>query len=208
MSDSADEIRALTRLRGEEEEMLLRLTLREVGTSLTHPYFSAEKSVFIPAKYGFAETDALFICSAGIFVFECKHMKGSVLGKPSDRLWTKTGDTVLSFPNPILQSRRHADAAAAYFGAARNLCFSFAVVNDDCVLESGADAAVLRTGSVKKSLLPLLSVKRFDEVTLSALISRAEKLSSDEKCRKQHEAQIERMKKERRGDKKRERKGA
>ena len=37
MPDSADEIRALTRLRGEEEEMLLRLTLRDVGTSLTHP---------------------------------------------------------------------------------------------------------------------------------------------------------------------------
>ena len=202
MPDSADEIRALTRLRGEEEEMLLRLTLREVGTSLTHPYFSAEKSVFIPAKCGFAETDALFICSAGIFVFECKHMKGSVLGKPSDRLWTKTGDTVLSFPNPILQSRRHADAAAAYFGVARNLCFSFAVINDDCVLESGTDAAVLRTSQVTTALHPLLLPIRIDEDTLSALISRAKKLSSDDKCRKQHEAWIEQKKKERRGEKK------
>ena len=202
MPDSADEIRALTRLRGEEEEMLLRLTLREVGTSLTHPYFSAEKSVFIPAKCGFAETDALFICSAGIFVFECKHMKGSVLGKPSDRLWTKTGDTVLSFPNPILQSRRHADAAAAYFGIARNLCFSFAVINDDCVLESGTDAAVLRTSQVTTALHPLLLPIRIDEDTLSALISRAKKLSSDDKCRKQHEAWIEQKKKERRGEKK------
>lgn len=202
MPDSADEIRALTRLRGEEEEMLLRLTLRDVGKSLTHPYFSAEKSVFIPAKCGFAETDALFICSAGIFVFECKHMKGSVLGKPSDRLWTKTGDTVLSFPNPILQSRRHADAAAAYFGIARNLCFSFAVINDDCVLESGADAAVLRTSQVTTALHPLLLPIRIDEDTLSALISRAKKLSSDDKCRKQHEAWIEQKKKERRGEKK------
>ena len=70
MPDSADEIRALTRLRGEEEEMLLRLTLREVVTSLTHPYFSAEKSVFIPATCGFGETDAVLICYAGIIVFE------------------------------------------------------------------------------------------------------------------------------------------
>ena len=202
MPDSADEIRTLTRLRGEEEEILLRSALRDVGKSLTHPYFSADKSVFIPAKNGFAETDALFICSAGIFVFECKHMKGSVLGKPSDRLWTKTGDTVLSFPNPILQSRRHADAAAAYFGIARNLCFSFAVINDDCVLESGTDAAVLRTSQVTTALHPLLLPIRIDEDTLSALISRAKKLSSDDKCRKQHEAWIEQKKKERRGEKK------
>lgn len=205
MPDSADDIRSLTRLRGEEEETLLRAALKKIGRSLSSPFFSADKSVFIPVNGGFAETDALFICSAGIFVFECKHMKGSVLGKPSDRLWTKTGETVFSFPNPVLQSRRHADAAAAYFGVSRKLCFSFAVVNDSCVLEADADAAVLRTGLVEAVLRPLISAdaKRIDDDVLAAIISRAEKLSTDDKVRKQHEAQIERMKKERRGDKKR-----
>ncbi|HJJ38799.1 MAG TPA: nuclease-related domain-containing protein, partial [Methanocorpusculum sp.] len=151
------------------------------------------------------ETDALFICSAGIFVFECKHMKGSVLGKPADRLWTKTGETVLSFSNPILQSRRHADAAAAFFGAARSLCFSFAVVNDSCILEPEADAAVLRTGSAAAAFRPLIAAGagRIDDAALAVLISRAEKLSSDDKARRQHEAYIERMKRERRGGKKR-----
>ncbi|HJJ38840.1 MAG TPA: nuclease-related domain-containing protein, partial [Methanocorpusculum sp.] len=71
MPDSADDIRSLTRLRGEEEEALLRAALKEVGRSLSSPYFCAEKSVFIPVSGGFTETDALFICSAGIFVFEC-----------------------------------------------------------------------------------------------------------------------------------------
>ena len=205
MSDSADDIRSLTRLRGEEEEALLRAVLAEIGRSLSAPYFSAEKSVFIPVNGGFAETDALFICSAGIFVFECKHMKGSVLGKPADRLWTKTGETVLSFSNPILQSKRHADAAAAYFGVSRRLCYSFAVINDSCVLEAEADAAVLRTGSAASALRPLISAGtgRIDESALAALISRAEKLSTDDKARKQHEAYIERRKKERRGETKR-----
>ncbi|HJJ31486.1 MAG TPA: nuclease-related domain-containing protein [Methanocorpusculum sp.] len=205
MPDSADDIRFLTRLRGEEEEALLRAALTEIGKSLSSPYFSAGKSVFIPVSGGFAETDALFICSAGIFVFECKHMKGRVLGRSSDRLWTKTGESVLSFPNPVLQSRRHADAAAAYFGVSRRLCYSFAVVNDGCVLEAEADAAVLRTGSAAAALRPLIAAGagRIDESALAAFISRAEKLSTDEKARKQHEAQIERMKKERRGEKKR-----
>ena len=203
MCDSADDIRTLTKRRGEEEEALLRMTLEEIGRSSKTPYFAAKNAVFIPARTGFAETDALFISRAGIFVFECKHMTGTVIGKISDRLWTKTGETVLSFPNPVLQSRRHADAAAEYFGVSRALCYSFAVFNDSCRLEQEAESAVLRTGELKDALRPLLSVQNLSGDEVTSLIAKAEKLSSDDKIRKQHEAQIQQRKKERRAEKKR-----
>ncbi len=215
MDEAADEIKSLTRQRGEEEEILLRKTLDSIGKSLSAPYFSAKEAVFIPAEKGaekgagkgaekgFAETDGLFISKAGIFVFECKHMTGTVIGKINDRLWTKTGETVLSFPNPILQSKRHADAAAAYFGVPKDCCRSFAVFNDTCTLDEEIDRNVLRTGTIAKSLAPYLKETRLSPDALDAVLSRAEKLSTDEKLRKKHAAYIEQRKKERRSEKKR-----
>ena len=203
MDEAADGIKSLTRQRGEEEEILLRRTLDEIGKLGKNPYFSAEEAVFIPAGTGFAETDGLFISKAGIFVFECKHMTGTVIGKINDRLWTKTGETVLSFPNPILQSKRHADAAAAYFGVPKDCCRSFAVFNDTCTLDEEIDRAVLRTGTLAKSLAPYLKETRLSPDALDAVLSRAEKLSADEKLRKKHAAYIEQRKKERRSEKKR-----
>ena len=219
MDEAADGIKSLTRQRGEEEEILLRKTLDSIGKSLASPYFSAKEAVFIPAEKGaekgagkgagkgaergFAETDGLFISKAGIFVFECKHMTGTVIGKINDRLWTKTGETVLSFQNPILQSKRHADAAAAYFGVPKDCCRSFAVFNDTCTLDEEIDRAVLRTGTLAESLAPYLKETRLSPEALDAVLSRAEKLSADEKLRKKHAAYIEQRKKERRSEKKR-----
>ena len=203
MDEAADGIKSLTRHRGEEEEILLRRTLDEIGKLGKNPYFSAEEAVFIPAGTSFAETDGLFISKAGIFVFECKHMTGTVIGKINDRLWTKTGETVLSFPNPILQSKRHADAAAAYFGVPKDCCRSFAVFNDTCTLDEEIDRAVLRTGAIATSLAPYLKETRLSPEALDAVLSRAEKLSADEKLRKKHAAYIEQRKKERRSEKKR-----
>ena len=207
MDEAADGIKSLTRQRGEEEEILLRKTLDSIGKSLSAPYFSAKEAVFIPAEKGtekgFAETDGLFISKAGIFVFECKHMTGTVIGKINDRLWTKTGETVLSFPNPVLQSKRHADAAATYFGVQKDCCRSFAVFNDTCTLDEEIDRNVLRTGTLATSLAPYLKETRLSPEALDAVLSRAEKLSADEKLRKKHAAYIEQRKKERRSEKKR-----
>ncbi|HJJ54837.1 MAG TPA: nuclease-related domain-containing protein, partial [Methanocorpusculum sp.] len=124
-------IAELTRRRGAEEET----AVREILLGLSHtlePAYAAPNAVFIPTTTGHTEIDALFICPVGIFVFECKHMTGTVLGKPADRMWTKTGETILSFPNPLLQNKRHADAAAVWFGIPRQYCFSYTVFNDGC----------------------------------------------------------------------------
>ncbi|MDO5846718.1 MAG: nuclease-related domain-containing protein [Methanocorpusculum sp.] len=207
MDEDACEIKSLAKQRGEEEEMLLRKALEVIGRTLSSPCFSAKEAVFIPtetgAGKGFAETDGLFISKAGIFVFECKHMTGTVIGKVHDRLWTKTGETVLSFPNPILQSKRHAEAAAAYFGVQKDCCRSFAVFNDTCTLDEEIEREILRTGTLAKSLAPYLKETRLSSEALDAVLSRAEKLSPDEKLRKKHAAYIEKRKKERRSEKKR-----
>jgi len=202
MNEDTKRIKELTRRRGtDEEEEAVRAVLKELSSKMENTY-ATSTPVFIPTDAGYTEIDALFICPAGLFVFECKHMVGTVLGKPTDRLWTKTGDPVLSFPNPILQNKRHADAASSWFGIPRNYCYSYTVFNDTCHI-ADTSLEIFRTGTLKESLLPLITQLHLSSADVERAITKAGKLANDEKIRQKHTAQIESAKKEKRSEKKR-----
>ncbi len=204
MTDESTAVQELTRRRGQEEETAVRTVLTAFCNTLPSPAYTTPEAVLIPTSAGYAEIDAMVICSGGIFVFECKHMKGTVLGRPNDRMWTKTGESVLSFPNPILQSRRHADAAATFFGVGWNTCFSYVVFNDRCKVEDAESSVqILRTSTLAESLKPQLTASRLNNSELCRVIEKAGKLSTDEKTREKHTANINRVKKEKRVEKKR-----
>ena len=197
----------LPKLRGIEEEVLLRKTLAQCHISTGGLSYVSPVSLYLPTNTGVTEVDAVFIHESGIYVFECKHMTGEVSGKLRDRMWTKTGDgRVLSFPNPVLQNRRHADAAAAFFGVSREHCISCVVFNDACDIsrvEQGAEL-ITKTGRVKETLLPLLAKKVFAEADLARIIQKAEKAAgSADKYAEAHAAGIRDAKQRKKTEKKR-----
>ena len=197
----------LPKIRGREEEVLLRRILSVCDESAGSLSYVSPAALYIPTENGVTEADAVFIHESGVYVFECKHMTGAVSGKLRDRMWTKTGDgRVLSFTNPIIQNRKHAEAAAVFFGVKREDCFSCVVFNDACDIsrvETG-DERIWKTGDVKSELLPYLLKKRFSREETEHLIRKAERAaSSAEKYARVHAAGIRDAKQRKRAEKKR-----
>lgn len=199
MTEEAD----LPRLRGREEEAKLRRILAGLAGSAS---YAAPTALYLPTPNGVTEADAVFVHESGIYIFECKHMTGAVSGKLRDRMWTKTGDgRVLSFPNPVLQNRRHAEAAAAFFGTGRENCFSCVVFNDACDIsrvETGAER-IWKTGEVKAGLSPLLLRTVFSADELQQAVRKAKKAAeSADKYQEAHAAGIREAKQRKKAEKK------
>ncbi len=197
----------LPKLRGIEAEVLLRTTLAKIGKSAGGLWYVSPTSFYLPTENGVTEIDAVFIHESGVYVFECKHMTGAVSGKLRDRMWTKTGDgRVLSFQNPVLQNRRHADSAAAYFSVNRTQCVSCIVFNDACDIsrvETGNEL-IVKTEQVGDALLPRMQRRVFAEDELRAIIQRAEKITAAaSKYTKAHAAGIREAKQRKKAEKKR-----
>ena len=196
----------LTELRGKEQERLIRFQLRNFGKM--RKSFVSSEPLFIPTadKYH-TEIDAIFISSAGIFIIESKHMTGAVSGKPSDRLWTKSGDGyVMSFINPVRQNRKHLEAAAGYFQVNTNLCQSIIVFNDECRLantELGYGTLIVKISGLIQTLEQLHKTDKIPDELLTELIRKAEKLPSGKKAEAQHLAEIKETKQNRRSKKER-----
>ncbi|MBE6507367.1 MAG: NERD domain-containing protein [Methanocorpusculum parvum] len=196
----------LPKLRGKEEEARLRRVLLQCHESAGGLSYVSPTAVYFPTENGVTEADAVFIHESGVYVFECKHMTGEVSGKLRDRMWTKTGDgRVLSFPNPVLQNRRHADAAAVFFGVKREECFSCVVFNDACDIsrvEKGGER-IWKTGEVQAELFPYLLKKRFSKEETERLMRKAEKAaSSADKYAEAHAAGIRDAKQRKKAEKK------
>lgn len=66
----------------------------------------------IPINNTTTEIDLIMIHEKGLFVFEVKHYKGTIYGKPTDKNWTQYFRTQsnVSFPNPIKQNGHHIKA--------------------------------------------------------------------------------------------------
>ena len=203
MTDESD----LPKIRGKEQEALLRKVLSACDKSAGSLLYVSPVALYLPTENGVTEADAVFIHESGVYVFECKHMTGAVSGKLRDRMWTKTGDgRVLSFTNPIIQNRRHAEAAAIYFGVKPDDCFSCVVFNDSCDIsrvEKGTER-IWKTGDVKTELAPYLLKKRFSREETERLIRKAEKAaSSADKYADTHAAKIRDAKQRKKAEKKR-----
>lgn len=193
----------LTKLRGREEEERLRNILSALSDRASYVPLNA---VYLPTAGGLTEADAIFIHASGIYIFECKHMTGEVSGKLRDRMWTKTGDgRVLSFPNPVLQNRRHTDAAAAFFDVRQENCFSCIVFNDACDIsrvETGTER-IWKTGTVREGLKPLLQKTVFSTSELERIIPKAQKAAAAaDKYAERHAAGIREAKQRRKNEKK------
>ena len=193
----------LPKLRGREEEMRLRNILAALAGGTA---YAAPTALYLPTQNGVTEADAVFIHPSGIYIFECKHMTGAVSGKLRDRMWTKTGDgRVLSFPNPVLQNRRHADAAAAFFETGRENCFSCIVFNDACDIsrvETGAER-IWKTEMVREGLAPLMQKTVFSAAELERIIRKAQKAAaSADKYAETHAAGIREAKQRKKNEKK------
>jgi len=198
----------IAQIRGKEEEELVRQNLEAIGRSSQKVFFVSNESVYLPTtEKRLTEIDSLFISESGILVVECKHMTGSVIGKANDRLWTKTGDNhVISFPNPILQNRKHAEAVAAYFHVPLETCKSVIIFNDSCDfsgVSTGMGAILLKTGDMKSILPQILTKTVFSAQELDTLINSAKKLPSGTKEEDRHLAEIREEKQRRRSEKKR-----
>ena len=199
MTEDAD----LPKLRGREEEERLRRILASLADGSS---YAAPSAVYLPTAGGVTEADAVFIHASGIYIFECKHMTGEVSGKLRDRMWTKTGDgRVLSFPNPVLQNRRHADAAAAFFSIRREDCFSCVVFNDACDIsrvETGTER-IWKTGKVREGLSSCLQRTVFSAEELDRIVRKAKKAaSSADKYAEVHAAGIREAKQRKKNEKK------
>lgn len=203
MTDEID----LPKLRGKEQEALLRKVLDVCRKSAGGLSYISPASLYLPTENGVTEVDSIFIHESGVYVFECKHMTGAVSGKLRDRMWTKTGDgRVLSFQNPVLQNRRHTEAAAGFFDIRRENCISCIVFNDGCDLsrvETGTEL-IVKTAAVEKTLQPCLQRTVFSQEELSRIIKKAEKAAaSADKYAKEHAAGIRDAKQRKKNEKKR-----
>lgn len=70
-------------------------------------------NINIPAQYGkTTEIDLLLIHETGIYVFEMKHYKGTIYGKPYEQNWTQYFRTAPNqrFRSPIAQNQYHIEA--------------------------------------------------------------------------------------------------
>lgn len=95
----------------------------------------------VPAAYGkTTEIDLVLIHESGLYVFEVKHYKGTIYGKPAEAKWTQYFRTTANhtFRNPVEQNRYHIQALRNRFP---NLpIYSYIVfTNEECELkvESG-----------------------------------------------------------------------
>ena len=67
----------------------------------------------IPTSYGkTTEIDLLLIHETGLYVFEMKHYKGTIYGRPQEQYWTQYFRTAPNqrFRSPIVQNQYHIDA--------------------------------------------------------------------------------------------------
>lgn len=70
-------------------------------------------NINIPAAYGkTTEIDLLLIHETGLYVFEMKHYKGTIYGKPHEQYWTQYFRTAANqrFRSPIAQNQYHINA--------------------------------------------------------------------------------------------------
>lgn len=70
-------------------------------------------NINIPSASGkMTEIDLLLIHETGLYVFEMKHYKGTIYGKPHEPTWTQYFRTAANqhFRNPIIQNQYHIDA--------------------------------------------------------------------------------------------------
>ncbi|MDO5845487.1 MAG: nuclease-related domain-containing protein [Methanocorpusculum sp.] len=196
----------LPHMRGKEgEEMLRRVLADRCGWV----YASAAPLYLPTADKNWAEIDALCIHPTGLYVFENKYMAGSVSGRMRDRLWMRTGDTVLSFPNPVLQNRKHLLTAAEFFGVAPKYAVSIVVFNDGCdisrVEQDTRECILVKLSDVSAALRPMFARPSvFSASEMAEFCQKARRAeSSGAKAAEEHRASIREGKQRRRSEKKR-----
>ncbi len=199
----------LPKLRGRQGEERLRRELVRCAEKAGGIFAVPDSSVILPTKTGgLTEIDAVLVHATGVYVFENKCMQGAVSGRADDRLWTQTGERVLSFPNPVLQNRRHAMAAAAFLGVAGGCVTSFVVFNDGCDIsrvETGRGGCIVTAlADLDTELNPLLAGREvFSAKEAGRLCDALRRAASpNRKMSAEHEAAIIQERRKRRSERK------
>lgn len=79
------------------------------------PYFML-RNLYVPARAGTTELDAVLLHETGIYVFESKNLSGEISGTMDQERWRQylNEATEHTFHNPVLQNRGHIAALRHY----------------------------------------------------------------------------------------------
>ena len=199
-------------LRGQLTEDFVSLALNMI--SLGEMKGKVFKNLYIPTKNGnTAEIDAVFVCTKGIIVIECKGYRGKLLAYDQSDKWAVVypNGSRYEMYNPIKQNKGHIEALiyAVRSGLDKPLgknipVISFIVFSDECdirgIIRKEHDAEVVNFGKLNKKLIQKLSEKKeiltsADIESLSGIINKYE--GADEKTKREHLEYVEKIKKQR-----------
>ena len=118
------------------EAAMMALTARVCDTDKRR--YVLMRNLYIPARAGYTEIDALLLHQSGIYVLESKNLSGEILGDLESERWTQhlNEHTEHTFHNPIRQNIGHILALEHFLKIRHERAhfISFVVFSDRCTL--------------------------------------------------------------------------
>ncbi len=118
------------------EAAMMALTARVCDTDKRH--YVLMRNLYIPARAGYTEIDALLLHQSGIYVLESKNLSGEIAGDLESERWNQhlNASTEHTFHNPIRQNIGHILALEHFLKIRHEQAhfISFVVFSDRCTL--------------------------------------------------------------------------
>ena len=118
------------------EAAMMALTARVCDTDKRR--YVLMRNLYIPARAGYTEIDALLLHQSGIYVLESKNLSGEIIGDLESERWNQhlNANTEHTFHNPIRQNIGHILALEHFLKIRHEQAhfISFVVFSDRCVL--------------------------------------------------------------------------
>ena len=118
------------------EAAMMALTARVCDTDKRR--YVLMRNLYIPARAGYTEIDALLLHQSGIYVLESKNLSGEIAGDLESERWNQhlNASTEHTFHNPIRQNIGHILALEHFLKIRHEQAhfISFVVFSDRCVL--------------------------------------------------------------------------
>ncbi len=118
------------------EAAMMALTARVCDTDKRR--YVLMRNLYIPARAGYTEIDALLLHQSGIYVLESKNLSGEIAGNLESERWNQhlNANTEHTFHNPIRQNIGHILALEHFLKIRHEQAhfISFVVFSDRCVL--------------------------------------------------------------------------
>ena len=118
------------------EAAMMALTARVCDTDKRR--YVLMRNLYIPARAGYTEIDALLLHQSGIYVLESKNLSGEIVGSLEEERWTQhlNANTEHTFHNPIRQNIGHILALEHFLKIRHEKAhfISFVVFSDRCTL--------------------------------------------------------------------------